>query len=480
MMIALQCLSWMLCVYYLSINIIYAVLLMESVRATRDHRRLQSSLRYDHSLESPLSPPISILVPARNEEAGVVESVNSLLALDYPEVEVVVINDGSTDNTLGKLRDHFHLAATDIVYVPEIPTNPVRAVYASAVDRRLIVLDKVSCGRKADALNAGLNAASSPFVCAIDGDAVLEADSLRRIMAPALNDPMRVIASGGIVRAGNGCEFEHGQVTKIRLPRKMLEGLQVLEYLRSFLVGRQGWARLDMLLIISGAFGVFQRDVCRAIGGFRASAIGEDMDLIVRMHRHCRRTMGSAYRVAFVPDPVCWTEVPGSLRSLSSQRARWQNGLADVLRQNFDMTLNPAYGRIGLIAIPYQWIFELWAPVIETAGWIALIATGFLGLLSQEHLIVLLISGYLMSALVSVAAVVMEEVTFHRYNEWADLLRLIGYCFLEPLFYRPLNTAWRLKGLWHYLRKKNSWQLLPRSGFAAHPSSGGKSGSAVA
>ena len=469
MMLLLVGLSWMLCVYYVSINIIYAVLLVESVRASRDHQRLRTSLRHNRSIESPLCPPISILVPARNEEAGVVESVNSLLALDYPEIEVVVINDGSTDNTLGKLRDRFELAATDIVYVPEIPTAPIKGVYISALDRRLLVLDKVSCGRKADALNAGLNVATAPFVCAIDGDAVLERDSLRRIMAPALNDPLRVIASGGIVRAGNGCEFERGQVTKVRLPRGMLEGLQVLEYLRSFLIGRQGWARLDMLLIVSGAFGVFRRDVCRAIGGFRAAAIGEDMDLIVRMHRHCRCAMGSDYRVAFVPDPVCWTEVPGSLRSLSSQRARWQNGLADVLWRNLDMTLNPKYGRIGMVALPYQWIFEFLAPVIEAAGWIALIATAELGLVGKQHLEVLLLSGYLTSALLSVAAVVQEELVYHRYSAWADLLRLIGYCFLEPLFYRPLNTVWRLRGLWHYVRKKNSWQLLPRSGFAAMP-----------
>jgi cellulose synthase/poly-beta-1,6-N-acetylglucosamine synthase-like glycosyltransferase len=447
------------------VNLIYAILLVESIRATLEHRRLRSALRYDRTLDAPLSPPISILVPARNEQAGIVESVTSLLALDYPEIEVIVINDGSTDNTLGELRERFQLLTTDIVYVPEIPTSAVKTIYISATDRRLVVLDKISCGRKADALNAGLNAASSPFVCAIDGDAILEDDSLRRIMMPALNDPARVIASGGIVRAANGSVVEGGRVKQVRMPRGVLEGLQVLEYLRSFLIGRQGWARLDMLLIISGAFGVFQRDACRTIGGFRASAIGEDMDLIVRLHRHARES-GGRYKVAFVPDPVCWTEVPASLRTLSSQRARWQNGLADVLWKNRDMTLNPAYGRIGMFAMPYQWIFECFAPLIEVAGWLGVLAAAIGGALSGAHLLTLMLGGYLMSALVSVGAVLIEEMVYRRYNEWSDLLRLIGYCFLEPLFYRPFNTVWRIKGLWHFLRKKNSWQLLPRSGFA--------------
>lgn len=466
----LQIGAWLLCVYYGAVNLIYAILLMQSIMATREHRRLLATLRHDRSLDAPLSPPISVLVPARNEQTGIVESVTSLLALDYPEIEVIVINDGSTDDTLGELRKHFHLLTTDIAYIPEIPTAPVKTVYISASDRRLVVLDKISCGRKADALNAGLNTASSPFVCAIDGDAILERNSLRRIMTPALNDPAHVIASGGIVRAANGSVIEGGHVKEVRLPRKLLEGLQVLEYLRSFLIGRQGWARLDMLLIISGAFGVFQRDFCRAIGGFRASAIGEDMDLIVRLHRRARQT-GAKYRVAFVPDPVCWTEVPSTLRALASQRARWQNGLADVLWRKRDMTLNPAYGRIGMFAMPYQWVFECFAPLIEICGWLALIAAAARGVLGNAYVLVMM-GGYLLSALVSLGAVLIEEMVYHRYNQWSDLLRLVGYCVLEPLFYRPLNTIWRLRGLWHFLRNHNSWELLPRNGFAkARPSS---------
>jgi cellulose synthase/poly-beta-1,6-N-acetylglucosamine synthase-like glycosyltransferase len=465
---SLQIVSWLLALYYTSVNLIYFVLLVQSIRATVEHHRLLKDLRFETVKRSNLTPPISILVPARNEEMSIVDSVRSLLALDYPEIEVIVVNDGSTDNTLGVLQQNFGLAQSDILHVSSIPTSPVRGVYMSAVDKRLLVLDKESSGRKADALNAALNAASAPFVCAIDADAILEKDALVRIIAPALNDPAHVVASGGIVRAANGSSIVDGRVTRVRLPRKPLEGLQVLEYLRSFLIGRQGWARMDMLLIISGAFGVFRRDLCSEVGGFRTTAIGEDMDLIVRMHR-CLRQKKEKYRIAFVPDPVCWTEVPNRFQSLARQRARWQNGLADVLWNNRDMTLRPRYGPVGLLALPYQWIFEFLAPVIEAVGWLAVLVSALAGLLGPSFVISFFVFGYLFSSLLSVGSVVLEEMVYHRYNDWGDLLRLIGLCFLEPVYYRPLNTIWRLQGLWHFASGRNSWQLIQRTGFQTKP-----------
>jgi cellulose synthase/poly-beta-1,6-N-acetylglucosamine synthase-like glycosyltransferase len=221
-----------------------------------------------------------------------------------------------------------------------------------------------------------------------------------------------------------------------------------------------------MLLIISGAFGVFQRDACRAVGGFRTTAIGEDMDLIVRMHRHALES-GWRYKVAFVADPVCWTEVPSTVRALSSQRARWQNGLADVLWRNRDMTLNPNYGRIGLCAMPYQWIFECLAPLIDVFCWTALAASAACGLLSHRFFLILLFGGYLFSATLSMGSVLVEEMVYRRYNRWSDLFRLIAYCFVEPVLYRPINTIWRLRGLWDFIGGRNSWQLLQRTGFAS-------------
>ncbi|HEU0007336.1 MAG TPA: glycosyltransferase family 2 protein, partial [Terriglobia bacterium] len=256
----LQTSNYLLFFYYLSSNVVYLGLLAASIMATLAQQRRLKNLWLDRLRASTLAPPISILVPAHNEERNIVDSVQSLLALDYPELEVVVVNDGSTDDTLGQLTRHFDLTRTDMLHVSEIATEPVRAVYMSNVDRRLLVLDKESNGRKADALNAALNAASSPFVCAIDADAVLEKDALLRIMAPVLSDPNRVVATGGIVRVVNGTEVTQGAVRKVRLPRGFLEVMQVVEYLRAFLVGRQGWAEFNMLLIISGAFGVFRRE----------------------------------------------------------------------------------------------------------------------------------------------------------------------------------------------------------------------------
>lgn len=257
----LQTSNYLLFFYYLSSNLVYLVLLVASIAATLAQQRRLKNLWLDRLRASSLAPPISILVPAHNEEKHIVESVRSLLLLDYPELEVVVVNDGSTDDTLGQLTRHFELTRTDMLHVSEIATEPVRAVYMSNVDRRLLVLDKESSGRKADALNAALNAASSPFVCAIDADAVLERDALLRIMAPVLSDPNRVVATGGIVRVVNGTKVAQGVVRKVRLPGGFLEVMQVVEYLRAFLVGRQGWAQFNMLLIISGAFGVFRLDL---------------------------------------------------------------------------------------------------------------------------------------------------------------------------------------------------------------------------
>jgi cellulose synthase/poly-beta-1,6-N-acetylglucosamine synthase-like glycosyltransferase len=470
--------SYLLFLYYTATNIVYLVLLMVSIRATIAHQRRLSVLRLQGLRTSALAPPISILVPARNEEKSIVESVRSMLALDYAEIEVIVVNDGSTDGTLDALRRHFGLVRTNILYVSEIRTAPVRAIFMSTVDRRLIVIDKESCGRKADALNAGLNVASSPFVCAVDADAVLERDALLRVMAPALADPTRVIASGGIVRVINGSTVEHGDVRRVRLPRTLVETLQVIEYLRAFLVGRQGWAEFNMLVIISGAFGVFRRDMCREIGGFRTGAIGEDMDLVVRLHRRARER-GDTYRVAFVPDPVCWTEAPSTYRSLARQRARWQNGLADVLWRNRDMVGNRRYGAIGMLALPYQWLFEFAAPIIEVVGWTSMIAAAAVGALSPMFFAEFLLFGYLFGTLISVGAVVIEEMSYHRYNDPRDLVRLLGACFLEHFPYRQINSVWRLRGMWQFVAGRTSWQMIDRVGLGAKPSTAAAAGASA-
>jgi cellulose synthase/poly-beta-1,6-N-acetylglucosamine synthase-like glycosyltransferase len=306
--------------YYLCCNTAYMIMLMVALHTSIRHQQRLSSLHDIWSKPSRLTPPITILMPARNEEKSVCVAVKNLLDLDYPAVEMIVINDGSTDSTLERLSKEFQLRPVKAVYVAETITAPVRQLYRSAVAPNLLVIDKDSGGSKADAVNAGLNAATSPYICVVDADSVLERDSLLRIMTPVLADPKRVVAVGGIVRVLNGSEIKDGRIGRVRLPRKSIEVLQVIEYLRAFLIGREAWGRQNMLMIISGAFGVFRTNLVRAIGGYRSHAIGEDIDLVTRLHRHLRDKR-EEYEIQFVPDPVCWTEAPSDLKSLRSQRA---------------------------------------------------------------------------------------------------------------------------------------------------------------
>lgn len=450
--------------YYLFSNLTYLVLLIVAIVSSAAHQRRLASIRLERLKSSPLVPPISLLVPAHNEEKTIAEAVRSLLSLDYPELEVIVVNDGSSDSTLAELTREFHLLETDILYVAEIPSRRVRGLYMSQEDPRLLVVDKEAGGSKADATNAALNAASSPYICVVDADAILEKDALLRIMAPILTDSRRVIAAGGIVRVINGSRVEDGRLRDVWLPGKPIEVLQVIEYLRAFLVGREGWAYFNLLVIISGAFGVFRTDLVKKVGGYRDSAIGEDLDLVVRLHR-CLREQKSDYHISFIPDPVCWTEVPSDLQSLGRQRARWQKGLLDALWPNRDMLFNPRYGRIGLIAMPYHWVFELSAPVIELVGYATIFLAAFLGVLSREFFVQFLLFGYGFATLISIGSVLQEEITYRRYTDWRDVARLILYCFVEHFPYRQMQMWWRLKGLWQYLWGDVRWERLKRVGF---------------
>src|SRR5437764_5391064 len=374
-----QTLFW----YYLATNLTYLAMLIIALKTSARHQRRLESHRLSWYKDTPITPPITIIAPAHNEEASIRVAIRNLLELDYPQLEIIVVNDGSADRTLEELRDEFRLRAVRAVYVAEVKSASIRGLYRSDVDSRLLVVDKQAAGSKADAVNAGLNAATSPYICIVDSDSVLERDALLRIMVPILEDPKRVVAVGGIIRVLNGSEIKNGQLRRVRLPRKSIEILQVIEYLRAFLIGREAWAGKNMLLIISGAFGVFRTDLVRAIGGYRSHAIGEDIDLVTRLHRYMR-DKGQEYEIRFIPDPVCWTEAPSDMRSLRSQRSRWQKGLLDVLWPQRHMLFRVRYGRIGWFALPYLWIFELFAPLIEVAGIVSIILAACLGVLSRE------------------------------------------------------------------------------------------------
>ncbi len=451
--------------YYLASNLAYLTMLIIALKTSAMHQRRLESFRLNWIKETPMAPPITIVAPAHNEEGSIRVATRSLLEIDYPELEIIVVNDGSADRTFEELREEFRLRPVRAVYVREAESAAVRGLYRSEADKRLVVIDKEAGGSKADAVNAGLNAATSPYVCIVDADSVLERDALLRIMVPILADPKRVIAVGGIVRVLNGCDLEGGQLKRVRLPRKSIEVIQVIEYLRAFLIGREAWAQGNMLTIISGAFGVFRADLVRAVGGYRPQAIGEDLDLVARLHRHLREN-GADYEIRFVPDPMCWTEVPSDLKSLGRQRARWQKGLLDVLWPNRDMLFRPRYGRIGCFALPYLWLFELFAPVMEILGIATILLAAFLGVLSRGFFLQFLLFGYAFATVISIGSVLQEEITYKRYNEWKDVARLVSYCFFEHFPYRQMHMIWRLQGLWQYLRGDYTWKPLKRKGFA--------------
>jgi cellulose synthase/poly-beta-1,6-N-acetylglucosamine synthase-like glycosyltransferase len=441
-------------------------MLLVALKTSFAHQRRLGSRQLNWLKETPLSPPITIIAPAHNEESSIRVAVKNLLQLDYPHLEVIIVNDGSADRTLDEMREEFRLRPVRAVYVRQVKSAPVRGLYRSDVDPRLLVIDKEPGGSKADAVNAGLNAASSPYVCVVDADSILENDALLRIMVPILDDPKRVVAVGGIIRVLNGSEIAGGRLRRVRLPRKSIEVIQVIEYLRAFLIGREAWGQGNMLMIISGAFGVFRTDLVRAVGGLRASAIGEDFDLVARLHRHLRQ-IGADYQMKFVADPMCWTEAPSDLKSLGRQRARWQKGLLDVLWTNRDMVFRRRFGRIGFLAIPYLWLFELLAPIIEIAGIATIVLAACMGALSQAFFFQFMLFGYAFATMISIGSVLQEEVTYKRYNDWQDVARLLAYCFLEHFPYRQMHMIWRLQGLWQYLRGDNVWRPLTRKGLAS-------------
>jgi cellulose synthase/poly-beta-1,6-N-acetylglucosamine synthase-like glycosyltransferase len=463
---ALVRLEWAILAYFLFVNGIYIVLLVSAALEMREHLRLSSGEDRSRVLGSAVAPTISLLAPAYNEEATIAQSLRALLGLQYPNLEVVVVNDGSRDGTMDVLRNDFGLVAVHPIYQKRIPSQPIHAIYYSPSFPNLVVTDKVN-GGKADALNAGLNIARGDLVCAIDADTLIEPDALQRMVRPFL---MRddVLAAGGTIRIANGSEVRGGVVVHARVPRRPVPGFQVIEYLRAFLFGRLGWNRLGGNLIISGAFGLFRRDAVLDAGGYLHETVGEDMELVLRLRRRGYET-GGLQRIDFVPDPVAWTEAPETLRVLGRQRDRWHRGLADVLWRHRATFFNPRYGGMGMIAVPYFVLVELFAPVVEATGLIATIAALCMGAINVHFALLLFVAAYGLGAVLTAATLVLEAVSFHRYDRPSDQLRLLGWTLLENLGFRQLTVAWRLRGIWKYLRGRRDWGVMERRGFQASP-----------
>ena len=450
--------------YFLSLNSLYLAFAVVAFFRLVSHRRRWTPRALDTVLRSPATPPISLIVPAYGEETTIADSLRGLLLLNYPHFEVVVINDGSSDRTLDVAIQAFGLMRAPVAYQQPIDTAPVRGLYRSLDHPDLVMIDKAN-GGKADAINAGLNAARHDLVCVIDADSLLEELALARGVLPFIEDPSTV-AVGGVIRIVNGCTVDAGRVTAVRLPSDWLARFQVVEYLRAFLSGRVAMSAMNALLIVSGAFGIFRRSAIVEAGGFRTDTIGEDMEVIVRLHRRMRQQQ-RRYRIVFQPDPVCWTEVPESAAILANQRNRWQRGTLQVLAAHAPMIGSARYGAVGLFALPYFAIFEAASPVIEAAGYMVngiAVATGLLDIVFAQ---LFFLTAIAFGALISVISVLLEEVSFRRYPRIRDLLLLFALGVLENFGYRQLTTWWRLQGTVDYVRGRQGWGQMVRKGFAA-------------
>ena len=450
--------------YFLAVNSVYALLLILSVPEIWKHWKIVTAEDLQLYMGSEALPPISVLIPAYNMEASITDSVSAQLALRYPRHEVIVINDGSTDATLEHLRAAFDLYEVPPAYPRRIATAPVRAYYRSRTHPALLVVDKMN-GGKGDALNVGINSARCPLVVPVDADTLVAPDALLRLVRPFLLGE-HVAAAGGTIRVANGCRIVHGRLLEPRVPRSFLPAVQVPEYLRAFLFGRLGWNRLGGNLIVSGAFGLFQRHYLLAIGGYDAGNVVEDLDLVVRLHAYLRR-QGIPYDIPFIPDPVAWTEVPSDLHTHRRQRERWHRGLIATLLAHRRMVFNPRYGAVGMVTMPFFVFGEMLAPLVELLGYGVALLGWILGLLSIRFALLFLAAALGYQLLLSIWAVVFEETTFNVYRRAGDFVRLLAYAAAEPFGYRQLTVLWRVLAFGNAVRGSKAWGEMRRRGFSA-------------
>lgn len=412
------------------------------------------------------APAISVLAPAFNEELNIVESTRSLLALQYPELEVIIINDGSADGTLAKLIEAFDLEKVERFVDNAVEHAPIRGFYATASIPKLLVVDKAN-GGKADALNAGINCSRSELFCAIDADSILESDALLRVVRPFVDRPHETIAAGGTIRIANGCKVDSGRISDIRLPGNFLALVQIVEYLRAFLMARLGLGKMQALTVISGAFGLFRRDRVVEVGGYSHGTVGEDMELVIKLHRHMR-DLRQPYRIEFIAEPVCWTECPENIRILARQRARWQRGALECFVKHRAMIFNPRYGRIGFIGFGQILLVDVVGPLLEILGYILMPLLWVLGLLALPWLLAFLAITFTFGIFLSIATLVIEEIQLRRFPKARELALLALISVVENFGYRQLSNFWRLQGWWQFVRKQQSWGTMTRKGFATN------------
>ncbi|OJV72220.1 MULTISPECIES: glycosyltransferase [unclassified Flavobacterium] len=459
---------------YLILILAYAVLIMSSylilaylsAKELRGYLKKNSFVDYNVLLTSEFAPKLSLIAPAYNEGFTIEENVKSLLSLNYNNYQVIIVNDGSKDNSMEILIRTYDLVLTELEVHSKIETKKIKGLYRSrnAAFKKLIVVDKEN-GGKADALNAGLNIAEYPYVVCIDVDCILDKDSLLKLAKPFLESHgKRIIATGGVVRIANQCIIKNGRLVEVNVPDSMLSRIQVLEYLRAFLLGRMAWGRLDGLLLISGAFGAFDKEIALLAGGYSTKTVGEDMELVVRMRRYMLENK-LPYAVSYIPDPLCWTEAPEEFKIFKKQRSRWMRGTIETLSIHKKMFLNPNYKLLGLISVPYWTLFEFLAPAIEFIGLIMTVIFLISGMLNWHFFFLLVLFVYSFAIFFSVIALYCEERTYHKYPKQADFVKLLLAAFIEPLYFHPITVYSALVGYKEKVMGTKGWGEMTRKGF---------------
>lgn len=460
-----EILAYVIIFYMIFSSLSYVGLFMLAFGKVKKESKLDRRESTEDILKNPYTYPVSILVPAYNEEVGVVSTVRSLLALEYPEKEVIVIDDGSKDSTSERMIQEFNMVQIPFAVRTHIQTAKIDAIYQSSIFPYIRLIKKAN-GGKADALNAGINLSSYSYFCAIDGDSILENDGLLKTMKPIIESDGQVIVTGGSVRIANGSTISRSKVEIIDLPKHPVVLMQIIEYFRAFLIGRLALSHLNILLIVSGAFGVFNKERVIQAGGYNKNTVGEDMELVVRLHRLLREEK-SKQRIEYVPDPVCWTEAPESLEVLRSQRVRWQRGLFETLWTHKKMMFNPKYGAVGLVSMPYFLFVELLGAVFEFFGYFIIVGGLFFSLVDPQIAGILFLVTVLYGSLISALAVLLEELTLHKYPKTSHLVRLYFWALTEAFWYRPLMVLWRIQGIFAAFRKQAHWGDMKRKGISS-------------
>jgi cellulose synthase/poly-beta-1,6-N-acetylglucosamine synthase-like glycosyltransferase len=447
-------------IYFVAMQLHMLVLAILSARALYKQRMFERFGRVQDMLGSDLSPPVSIVVPAYNETAGIVESIRSIAMVTYPKFEIVVVNDGSKDDTLEKIIEHFKMLPVPMPFRPSIKTADVRQVYHAKLPVSITLVDKANGGR-ADAINAGINVARYPYVMLTDADVLIDGDALVNSMRYVAEDRTRTVGVGGNVRPLNGCTIRHGHIVDAKLPGGWLERIQILEYIRSFIGARPGWSSINSLIFLSGAFGVYLKQAVVDVGGLTSGLLGEDLDLSMRVHRHYRR-LKKPYRMVYAPSAVAWTEVPSSRKVLRRQRIRWHRGLLRAMWDFRSSLFNPRHGTVGMLGWPAMFLFEFLAPIIEFLGYLVVPVSLLFGGISPYPALLLLMIAFLAGAFTSLLALFLDE-RFGYFNKPLEALTLLSLVFLENMGLRQQTVWWRIRAIFGGTSTKQ-WGDMQRKG----------------